>query len=1745
MKKITELGGTPPTTRTNRTRKAGIGIVAAACLMVAMRWGYANAGFTTTALGYEVTHDAITSINNFIQTPASGWVMQGTNSVTATSNSVPSYLILNKTGSLDITTDRTYTNGTYKVKIGRVNTNECSQLGNGFVVFRYNSASSFYAVAIENCSNASVKFYTGKLTDGVTLTKTSGNDIPQSVNDYDITIVMNNDAFTITVNGSVYTHTPATKISTGQVGYAHGTLWNAGISHVKFYESSWTDACSSTETLSQTTYPDGSWLVWNRAGGTTFTAGTAGNWNTTDKNWSRPSSSCAVESWTPGRNALFYATPTAGATVTVTAANTAFGNIVFDKTGYTIGGTGSLQPNATTDGKITVTGTNTATISAVIANATGAASTRTIDKAGTGTLTLSGTNTYTGTPTISGGKLTVTKVVALGGGNTSGTTSSISIAAASTLEFNIGATETDTILYKRIGGATGTLIKSGAGKLALNGRGPTSGTTAKEIGTLNVTDGTLSIQDPGNNTNLAVKVNTAFSMSSGATLRVGLGDASPLLGSPATVSLGTTTGGKLDIIGSTIPATIPAEGKEYTLFGGTAAVATDFSSITVNGVASADYDISTVRTAGVKLLIKPKGGPPDTYTLTIATNPLTGGGTVTPTPTGTVFNAGESVTLEAKPTAPNVFDKWEAATGTTLPAEVTDPNAATITFVMNGDISIVAKFKDPTVVVPKYTLTVSAGTGGKITAPVSPTVEVDSGAATTIKAEASTGYVFSGWTVAAGTAKFAEASQATTTVTLTADATVTAGFSPAGSTYTLAVSVDPPGSGDVELFPKNLAVYDPGQVVTLTATPKLSGWKFGYWTGDLSGDNPEESITMTGNKTVSAVFVPDNLENLIAIESAEYSYDTTMSFVVNFTRVSGTNLGSAPHYTYDLVRMDGIASDTVASNVDKPVPLNAAPTAPTTIKIKVTDMLFEAKYAVYVRVVTVTGDKHTVISSTERAEIDVGVFNIQKVPISKLPNGTKDKTAGFDNGRFLVSTKGWSLESYPADGSGDRDFNVWVEEASALTAGSTAEADGFITLSKDYKYSWDYPMSYATSVRWPFTIGIRVQADSIPSGYSAEQVKLYRYVTVGASKEWVVVFDMDPPVKVGDAWFIFGRGESLIENKDKDVAYRIMINTQTPTVTVGTAVFGDTPGRKTGYYTYLKGTPIIPGGDNIELGEIVISTNVTNTTAKLMFAAADVNDSLRTLDVGVKVDGTKNEITIPRARIDAGNESGVFVYLIVNNGSVSDTINMSRQVNIINYSAKSREYHKRWEPFGVNVILDSTKIDNAFMKIFEGAEDVDLTSGLPVDNKFYRLVRWLPSASGSGGAWSEYKTDTRLSFLMNPGRLMWLRTRSPFMSINLGKATTASLTDTFSFTADTLKSKQWTDLILPFNFKVRVKDVLTATLGVNKSDSLFFYTWETSGDNYSAKRLYVWDTDNADTSFSGPFTVYNAYTSSAGSKIVLRVPPRPAFLSPAAPAPAAPLGKGTAKTAAGGGHWHYTINVGADDIPSLSALRIGYYDSERIAPAPPTLGSRSVVLLSGNGGYAGDYLTPELSKSGGTFKLRFINGDKQKAAFKFSAAASAGVPERMQIMFVNAATGEVIGGSSERAITVAGNSHVDVYAIVGSRDYLNKTVAGPSNAKFALGKVAVNQTTRSVRIQYYVPLTGTDRVEVSAYNLKGRLVWKNAERVRQSSWNTVEWRSRDSRGGSAAAGLYIIRVRAVNAAGKTTAVENRKITFAR
>jgi uncharacterized repeat protein (TIGR02543 family) len=229
------------------------------------------------------------------------------------------------------------------------------------------------------------------------------------------------------------------------------------------------------------------------------------------------------------------------------------------------------------------------------------------------------------------------------------------------------------------------------------------------------------------------------------------------------------------------------------------------------------------------------------YTLTL-TMSGTGSGTIQASPAGPYYY-GASVTIWANASTGSTFTGFTGAlTGTTTPQ----------TLVMNGNKAVNAQFT----LQGGFTLTLTTSGTGSGTIQASPSGPYNYGTVVTIWANASTGSTFTGFTGAlTGTTT-------PQTLVMNGNKAVNAAFTLNGP-YTLTINIDPETGGSVAAVPSPPYYY--GTVVTLTASAN-PGYSFDHWSGDASGTNPVTTVTMTGDKSVTANFTQNGYTLTIVID---------------------------------------------------------------------------------------------------------------------------------------------------------------------------------------------------------------------------------------------------------------------------------------------------------------------------------------------------------------------------------------------------------------------------------------------------------------------------------------------------------------------------------------------------------------------------------------------------------------------------------------------------------------------------------------------------------------------------------------------------------------------------------------------------------------------------------------------------------------------------------------------------------------
>jgi len=200
----------------------------------------------------------------------------------------------------------------------------------------------------------------------------------------------------------------------------------------------------------------------------------------------------------------------------------------------------------------------------------------------------------------------------------------------------------------------------------------------------------------------------------------------------------------------------------------------------------------------------------------------------------TVFDNAKPIIYNAYRNLNTNVGNAEARAGASLGAQ--NP----VQFTITGEHTITALFKPA-----QYTVNVAVSppqTGTVVRVPDKATYSYGEQVTLTAAATAS-GFHFAGW--------IGDVSGSTNpvTVTVTKNMNMTATFA---QSFTVTTSANPVAGGSVTLNPPGPS-YAPGTQVTVSAAAN-SGYSFTNWSGDLSGSNPTETITVNSNMNIVANF---------------------------------------------------------------------------------------------------------------------------------------------------------------------------------------------------------------------------------------------------------------------------------------------------------------------------------------------------------------------------------------------------------------------------------------------------------------------------------------------------------------------------------------------------------------------------------------------------------------------------------------------------------------------------------------------------------------------------------------------------------------------------------------------------------------------------------------------------------------------------------------------------------------------------
>ncbi|MDZ7345215.1 MAG: InlB B-repeat-containing protein, partial [candidate division KSB1 bacterium] len=244
------------------------------------------------------------------------------------------------------------------------------------------------------------------------------------------------------------------------------------------------------------------------------------------------------------------------------------------------------------------------------------------------------------------------------------------------------------------------------------------------------------------------------------------------------------------------------------------------------------------------------------------------------------FDENTYVNIAAIPNPGWVFKNW---TG-----DVETPTAQSTRILMTGNKTVIAQFERVAPNQVTLTMIVNPPEGGT-TQPAAGSYAYDLGQVVTLTATPRSGYRFVGWS-----GDVADPTSPTTTITMTANKTVIANFQ--ASRFTITMRVNPPNSGTTTPAVGDTTV-EAGATVTFTATP-ASGYRFAYWSGDLSGSESPTTMRVDKNLQIVANFIP--LEETV---STPRIFAPTSAFrrqrVDFFVRNAASSLGHDLEYQFE------------------------------------------------------------------------------------------------------------------------------------------------------------------------------------------------------------------------------------------------------------------------------------------------------------------------------------------------------------------------------------------------------------------------------------------------------------------------------------------------------------------------------------------------------------------------------------------------------------------------------------------------------------------------------------------------------------------------------------------------------------------------------------------------------------------------------------------------------------------------------
>ncbi|MBN1306613.1 MAG: hypothetical protein JXA18_01755 [Chitinispirillaceae bacterium] len=643
-------------------------------------------------------------------------------------------------------------------------------------------------------------------------------------------------------------------------------------------------------------------------------------------------------------------------------------------------------------------------------------------------------------------------------------------------------------------------------------------------------------------------------------------------------------------------------------------------------------------------------------------------------------------------------------------------------------------------------------------------------------------------------------------------------------------------------------------------------------------------------------------------------------------------------------------------------------------------------------------------------------------------------------------------------------------------------------------------------------IGLRYDA-ALLGGLRPEDIRMYQYDPDGG---WSV----DEHSMLNAAQRIVSVAKRASDNPDPFI---LMIDTLRPLI----------------HFISDTGTPVSPDRDVTDT--IAISDNVVNSTARLFYWRIVDTDEVSVSTKQCTAENDTITITVPDDSIS--DDRSIRVLLVISDGRFVTTADISRTVTRLRSDEVGVLPANRWIPIGTTARLNDNSVETAL-------NELRTSDKWEYDSIHFRIYRWVDTASARVAAeakndtnWVEYRPADSDLFDLVPGRVVWVKSRKDKRITSLGAGVTVSVKHPYAIT---LNANEWTDIALPYNFNIRIGDILRETsVDTAVTNRIQIYRWETGDAGTLTRPKHIPTIPGMDSAMSsltcerredgiGTYSIFNASTTD----IELRIPPVPdAFSSYAVPRQA----KGKAPAQAG---WSLVVEAHTDK-GNMTPVFCGFKAGKGVSrfPVSHSFSKQRVLLIDAQRNTVhGNLVFHEAQDGGFVFPLLFSNDDAQTVQFTYNIIVPPTLPVDFGVGIYDPAVKHIVDARPEQHLSIDAHAKAYRWLLVGDSSYL-ASWSGKLTSGFALLVASPNPCRDKLLIQFTVPYDDVQCLQAALFDQLGRRLWNENLTRKAFRPGLNRFMLQPGRSGPLGAGTYVIRLSAFDSKGRFLGARQQRMVY--